>query len=311
MVIGRPGGVNASRASSTAGRALGNDGAGRSASNRQTIGSGQTPCMDDQRLGSLIRAVRLRRHLRQIDVASIAGVSRGSVSLIERGHLQKLSLETVRRVAVAVEVRVEVLGRWRGDRADRLMSRRHSALAESFASFLSSRPGWTTEPEVSFSIYGERGIIDQLAWHAATCHLLVIELKTEFVDFNEMLGTLDRKVRLARTIAAGRGWRASQVSVWLIVVDTRTNRRHATEHATLLGARFKLDGRALRGWLQSPAEPVTGMAFWTDANGGSASPVCATARGPSGSGFGSESAAGTVRGSSRAQIKAGGTSSQR
>ena len=267
--------------------------------------------MDDQRLGSLIRAVRLRRHLRQIDVASIAGVSRGSVSLIERGHLQKLSLETVRRVAVAVEVRVEVLGRWRGDRADRLMSRRHSALAESFASFLSSRPGWTTEPEVSFSIYGERGIIDQLAWHAATCHLLVIELKTEFVDFNEMLGTLDRKVRLARTIAAGRGWRASQVSVWLIVVDTRTNRRHATEHATLLGARFKLDGRALRGWLQSPAEPVTGMAFWTDANGGSASPVCATARGPSGSGFGSESAAGTVRGSSRAQIKAGGTSSQR
>ena len=299
--MGRPGGVNASRARSAAGRARGNGGAGQSASNRQTIGSGQTPCMDDQRLGSLIRAVRLRRHLRQIDVASIAGVSRGSVSLIERGHLQKLSLETVRRVAVAVEVRVEVLGRWRGDRADRLMSRRHSALAESFASFLSSRPGWTTEPEVSFSIYGERGIIDQLAWHAAKCHLLVIELKTEFVDFNEMLGTLDRKVRLARTIAAGRGWRASQISVWLIVVDTRTNRRHAAEHATLLRARFRLDGRALRGWLLNPAEQVTGLAFWTDANGGSASPLGSNDRGRGGSGLGPESAVGAVRGSIQTQ----------
>jgi transcriptional regulator with XRE-family HTH domain len=260
--------------------------------------------MDDQRLGSLIRAVRLRRRLRQIDVAAVAGVSRAAVSLIERGHVQELSLETVRRVATVVEVRVDVLGRWRGGSGDRLLSRGHSALAESFASFLSSRPGWTTEPEVSFSIYGERGIIDQLAWHAATCHLLVIELKTEFVDFNEMLGTLDRKVRLARTIAAGRGWHASQVSVWLIVVDTRTNRRHAAEHATLLRSRFRLDGRALRGWLLNPAEQVTGLAFWTDANGGSASPLCATARGRAGSESGSESALGAVRRPNRTQNKA-------
>lgn len=34
-------------------------------------------------------------------------------------------------------------------------------------------------PEVSFSIYGQRGVIDILAWHAATRSLLVIELKTE------------------------------------------------------------------------------------------------------------------------------------
>jgi transcriptional regulator with XRE-family HTH domain len=89
--------------------------------------------MDDQRLGLLIRAVRLRRHLRQTDVASAAGVSRGAVSLIERGHLQKLSLETVRRVTATVKVRVEVTGHWRGGNADRLLSRRHSTLAENFA----------------------------------------------------------------------------------------------------------------------------------------------------------------------------------
>ena len=92
--------------------------------------------MDDQQLGSLIRAIRLRRHLRQVDIATVAGISRGSVSLVERGHFGTLSLETVRRVAATVEVRVEVVGRWRG--------------------------------------------VDLLAWHAATVHLLVIELKTEF-----------------------------------------------------------------------------------------------------------------------------------
>jgi transcriptional regulator with XRE-family HTH domain len=136
--------------------------------------------MDDQQLGSLIRAIRLRRHLRQVDIATVAGISRGSVSLVERGHFGTLSLETVRRVAATVEVRVEVVGRWRGGDAGRLLSRRHSLLAESFAAFVGSQPGWTVEPEVSFSIYGGRGVVDLLAWHAATVHLLVIELKTEF-----------------------------------------------------------------------------------------------------------------------------------
>jgi hypothetical protein len=95
-----------------------------------------------------------------------------------------MTLETIERVAAAVEVRVDLLGRWRGGDAARLLNRRHSLLADSFAAFLGRRDGWLVEPEVSFSIYGERGFIDQLGWHAATGHLLVVELKTEFADIN-------------------------------------------------------------------------------------------------------------------------------
>jgi hypothetical protein len=40
-------------------------------------------------------------------------------------------------------------------------------------------------------------VIDILGWHAAARMILVIELKTEFVDINETMGTLDRKDRLA------------------------------------------------------------------------------------------------------------------
>jgi transcriptional regulator with XRE-family HTH domain len=225
--------------------------------------------MDDQRLRAAIRAVRIRRGLRQQDLADASGVSRATVSLVERGHWQRLSIETVRRLASAVDVRVEVVARWRAGDLDRLLSRRHSMLAERVASLIVAHAGWVAVPEVSFAVYGERGFIDQLAWHAGTGNLLVIELKTEFVDINEALGTLDRKVRLARTIAAERGWRPMSVSVWLVVSDTRTNRRHAAEHATLLGSRFALDGRQFRPFLREPCAATTGLAFMTDANRGS------------------------------------------
>lgn len=235
--------------------------------------------MDDQRLGALVRAVRLRHRLRQQDVADAAGVSQSTVSLVERGHFRTLPVEVVRRIAAALDVRVELIGRWRGGDADRLLGRRHSMLAESFACFVAAHHGWIVEPEVSFAIYGERGIIDQLAWNAAAGHLLVVEFKTAFVDVNDMLGTLDRKRRLIRQIVAERGWQPRAVSVWLIVSDTRTNRRHAIEHATLLRSRFPLDGRQLRPLLRHPSLPTAGLAFWTGSSPGGARQIGGTRAG--------------------------------
>jgi len=222
--------------------------------------------MNDLTIAAALRAVRLRRGFRQLDLASLAGVSRTTISLIERGHWQSLSIDTVRRIAAVLDVRIDCVARWRGGDLDRLLSRRHSMLAEHVAQLLLSQPGWVVLPEASFAVYGERGIIDQLAWHEVRAHLLVVELKTEFVGINEALGTLDRKARLARTIAAERGWHPNLVSVWLMVSDTRTNHRHATQHATLLGSRFKLDGRQLRAFLRDPSAATTGLAFMTDAN---------------------------------------------
>jgi hypothetical protein len=90
------------------------------------------------------------------------------------------------------------------------------------------------------------------------------------VDINEALATLDRKVRLAQTIAAQRGWRPSRISVWLVVSDTRTNRRHAAEHSTLLASRFERDGRQFQAFLRNPSVVTTGLVFMTDMNAGSA-----------------------------------------
>jgi hypothetical protein len=87
------------------------------------------------------------------------------VSLVERGHLDKVSLATLRDVARVLDIRLDLYVRWRGGSLERLLSARHSRLAESVAVAFAARPGWRIAPEVSFSVYGERGAIDILAFH--------------------------------------------------------------------------------------------------------------------------------------------------
>jgi len=216
-----------------------------------------------------MRSVRAKRRLRQLDVAELAGVSQGAVSLVERGHCQRLSIEVLSRIAAVLDIRIDIVARWRGGDADRLLSRRHSLLAERFAGLVRERAEWMFEPEVSFALYADRGVIDQLGWHQSRGHLLVVELKTEFTDVNELMGTLDRKVRVAGTVAASRGWTPKLVSAWVVVLDSRTNRRHAAEHSALLRSKYPADGRQFESFLRNPIHRTFGLSFMTGTNPGS------------------------------------------
>jgi HTH-type transcriptional regulator / antitoxin HipB len=213
--------------------------------------------VDDLRLGAALRAMRLRRGWRQSDLAQTAGLSHGTVSLIERGHVADVTLDTVRSVAAALDARVEVLVRWRGADVDRLLGARHSAMHETLAQRFASMPGWIYRPEVSFSHFGERGVIDGLACHAATRTLIVIELKTELVDVQELIGSVDRKRRLAVIVARSLGWIPEFVGVWLVVADSRTNHRHVARHRQLLAAAFPHRGTPVTRWLRDPTLVAT------------------------------------------------------
>ena len=176
--------------------------------------------MDDIRFGSVVRAARQSRGWRQKDLEEKSGVSQSAISRIERGHIGPQSIDSLRRVCGALDIRVEIVPTWRGGDLERLVNRRHSGMHESVARwFRDELPAWVLAPEVSFSIYGERGVIDILAWHPGLRALLVIELKTDIVDVNELVGTFDRKRRLAAQIAKERGWDPVSVSAWLIVGD--------------------------------------------------------------------------------------------
>lgn len=180
---------------------------------------------------------------------------------IEHGRLGSIPVGKLRAVAAALDARIDATVRWQGGDLPRLISARHSRMQEVMARFFAGLPDWQTEPEVSFSIYGERGIIDVLAWHPKRRILLVIELKTEIVDVNEMLGALDRKRRLALDIAASRGWDPIAVGTWLVVAPSRTNRRALADHATFLRSKLPAEGRTVLDWLRAPTGSIHGVGF--------------------------------------------------
>jgi transcriptional regulator with XRE-family HTH domain len=220
--------------------------------------------MDDQRLGTAIRQVRHRRRWRQVDLATRCGVSPSVISRLERGHVGPMSIDAVRTVAAALDVRVDLVPRWRAGDLDRLLNARHSALHESVARWFRDRyPAWTLVPEASFAIYRDRGVIDILGWHPGRRAVLVIELKTDIADVNELLGTLDRKRRVAPKVAEERGWDPEMASAWLVVADNRTNRRRLDAHAAMLRGALAQDGAAIRRWLADPLGRVGGLSFWS------------------------------------------------
>jgi hypothetical protein len=186
-----------------------------------------------------------------------------------------MSLHALRTIAATLDVRLDVVPRWRGGELDRLLNARHAALASQVIALL-QQAGWEVVPEVSFAIYGERGLIDLLAWHAGTRTLLVIELKTEIVDVSETLGTLDRKTRLARRIGGERGWDAASVSNLLVIAESSTNRRRVAAHSAMLHAALPSDGRAVRNWLRSPRGRLAALMFLSDATPRNARPGIAT-----------------------------------
>jgi transcriptional regulator with XRE-family HTH domain len=204
----------------------------------------------------------MRRGWRQSDLAVAAGVSASTVSRVERGHVRTLSVAALRDVGAALDVRIELVARWRAGDLDRLLNARHSALHELLARHFRRLPGWILAPEVSFSIYGERGVIDILAWHPRRRALLVIELKTEIVDVNDLIGSVDRKRRLARRIARERGWDPVEIGCWVVVAAGRTNRRRVSAHASVLAAAFPDDGKRMRAWLRDPVGAVAALSFW-------------------------------------------------
>ena len=119
--------------------------------------------MDDQRVGSTLRAMRIRRKLRQRDLSALAGVPRGVIALIEHGRLDEVAFGQVRAVARALDARFEGLVRWQGGDLDRLINRGHAQMHEAMARWFAELEGWQASPEVSFNEFGERGIIDILA----------------------------------------------------------------------------------------------------------------------------------------------------
>jgi hypothetical protein len=160
-----------------------------------------------------------------------------------------------------LEIRIELVVAWRGGSLDRVMNARHSALHEQLAARLRDEAGWVSAAEVTYSIWGERGVIDRLAFHAGRRLLAVFEIKADLSDPAGLIAQLDRYRRLAPEVALGLGWEANRVSCWAVVADTDTNRRRLAAHRELVRGALPKNGQALKEWLRNPYQRVDGLAF--------------------------------------------------
>jgi transcriptional regulator with XRE-family HTH domain len=223
--------------------------------------------VDDRRVGAILRALRRRRRLRQIDIALRAGVSQQTVSLIERSNLDRLSVRTIRAVFRAVGAEFNGDVRWRGPEADRVLDEAHAKLVGRVAVLL-KRHGWQVILEATFSEFGERGSIDVLAWHPKFGALLVVEVKSTLVSVEELLRRLDVKVRLApRLVVELFGARAAIVGRVVVLPEAMTERRRVGRHSAVLDVALPQRGRDVTRWLREPAGHLAGLLFLSDTYG--------------------------------------------
>lgn len=221
--------------------------------------------IDLTKLGADVRLLRHRRGWSQVKLAQMAGVPRWVVSRIESGRGDLVRPGRIAAVVVALGGHLSIRVTYRGEGLDRLRDRRHAAILDAMVQLLQAL-GWLVATEVSFNVYGDRGSIDILAFHQSTGALLVVEVKSVVPDLGGMFMTLDKKVRLAASIAAKRGWNASSVSRLLVLPDDRTARRRVAEHAATFEAAVPMRNVAVRRWLRDPSgDPLAGLLFLTDA----------------------------------------------
>ena len=229
-------------------------------------------------MGAALRAIRRRRNLRQLDVARQAGVDQTTISRIERGRLDSLAVRTLRAVFAALDARYESSVWWRAGDLDRLMDERHAALCSATAAAISRR-GWDVHPEVTFSIYGERGSIDILAYSRSDRALLVVEVKSELVSIEETLRRLDVKRRLASQIARDRlGVAPALVGCVLVLPEQSTSRAAIARHESVLRAALPDRAAHVHAWLAHPSGSLAAIWFLSDRTGRPATRVPAAGR---------------------------------
>jgi transcriptional regulator with XRE-family HTH domain len=219
--------------------------------------------MDDTRFGRLIRILRQRRGLRQVDLARRAGVGRSVVSDLEIGRLDGRTLSTIRAIVQTFGLTLEVTVRGLGADADRVADERHARLLGACATWLRTL-GWHVIAEVSYSEWGERGSIDLLAWHATTATLLVIEIKTELASVEETLRKHDEKARLAPKIARTHGWEPARIGRLLVFPDDRTQRRRVADHESVITGAYPMRSRRAKAWCRAPEGAMSGLLFLPD-----------------------------------------------
>jgi len=123
-----------------------------------------------------------------------SGLSPAAISRHELGRIGSLAAREKHATVFSLRLDVRRLGR--AGVLVRLGDEGHAAIVEVIASWFRSA-GFDTETEAegSFSEWGERGRIDLLAFDPSTGTFVIVEVKTQLLDLQDLFGSLNVKER--------------------------------------------------------------------------------------------------------------------
>jgi transcriptional regulator with XRE-family HTH domain len=187
----------------------------------------------------------------QQQLAVAVGVTRGYIANIERGRGNP-SLELVDRIAVALELEIELVARSPlvigADGQRDLVHARCSGYVDRRL----RAAGWLTAREVEIIQGRSHGWIDLLAFDPKTGTLLVIEIKTRLDD----LGAIERQLgwyeRSSFGVARRSGWRPRRTIGWLLVLASDEVEAVVRSNRELMAQAFPTRARAMADLLIDP-----------------------------------------------------------
>jgi transcriptional regulator with XRE-family HTH domain len=235
--------------------------------------------MDGRRVARVLRAVRVHKRWRQIDVAKSARVSQSTVSRAERGLLDRVSPIQLDQIAAVLDVSIFLDAKWNGGIVDRLIDRAHASIVEAVVRELRDL-GWEVVVEFGFNHYGDRGSVDVLAWHSATRTLLIVEVKSILTDLQSTFTRIATKVRVVPMLARrDLGWDVQSVSRLIVLPGSTANRATVARHEATFDVVLPDRMPAIRSWLRRPNGSIAGLWLLSSMPSGIATNVIRVRRG--------------------------------
>jgi transcriptional regulator with XRE-family HTH domain len=224
------------------------------------------------RFGASVRAVRTALGLSQCTFADRIGRSQVYVSLVERARVPGLSIAEADSICQAlgatlvlgIEAPVLAAGSRQRDAAH--------AQCEAYVTRRLTRDGWIVRREVQIGNPARPGWVDVLAFHPETRVLLVIEVKTELIDFGGLERQLGWYSREARDAGKALGWEPVAVATAALVLATAVNDDRIRQNALGIRQAFPrrwgdlMDivhgGEPMRGWGLALIDPRSRVRNW-------------------------------------------------
>lgn len=218
-------------------------------------------------LGRDAKATRLRRHLRQAELARLVGLGQSEISYLERGHGARTSIETW--IAIGIALRRPISIGFSRDVVDPALQDAGHLAAQELMLRLASQADWQGRFEAPSDPGAPRYSTD-IELSRAGGRIVLVEIWNRLDDLGAAVRSSDRKLA---DLEHRRPRAESVLSCWLLI-DTSANHDLVRRYPSILRARFR---GSSAGWVDAlmtgATAPMHPGVAWIDVRSGRLRPM--------------------------------------